>query len=91
MLRKEAMKDDKGLYYYPNAGNKKIRMYVESKNQQVFFRLWSQDDPKLYEEHGWVPYEAILAAAGIYEGKAFDPKFTYDIKLAQALLKEENK
>jgi hypothetical protein len=83
------MKDDKGLYYYPNVSNKKIRMYVQRKNQQVFFRLWNQDDPKLYEEHGWVPYEAILAAAKMYEGKALDPKSTYDINLAEALLKEE--
>jgi hypothetical protein len=85
------MKDNKGLYYYPNANNKKIRMYVQRQNQQVFFRLWSQDDPKLYDQHGWVPYEAILAAADLYEGKAFDPKSAYDIDLAEALLKEENK
>lgn len=82
------MKDEKGLYYYPNAGNKKIRMYVRKENQTIFFRLWNQDDPKLYAEHGWVPYDAILAAAKMYDGKAFDPKTAYDINLAKALLKE---
>ena len=82
------MKDEKGLYYYPNAGNKKIRMYVQRENQTIFFRLWNQDDPKLYDEHGWVPYDAILAAAKMYDGKAFDPKAAYDIDIAKTLLKE---
>ena len=83
------MKDDIGHYYYPNPANKKIRVYVQKQNQDIFFRLWNQDDPQLFEEHGWVPYEAILAAAQMYEGKTLDPKKTYDINLAKALLKEK--
>ena len=82
------MKDSIGHYYYPNPNNKKIRVYVQKQNEDICFRLWNQDDPKLFEEHGWVPHEAILAAAKMYEGKAFDPKQTYDIDLAKALLKE---
>ena len=83
------MKDNIGHYYYPDPGNKKVRVYVQKQDGDICFRLWNQDDPKLFEEHGWVPYAAILAAAKIYDAKKFDPKKTYDIDLAKALLKEK--
>ena len=83
------MKDRLGLYYYPNPLNKRVRTYVKEVSGQIFFRLWNADDEKLWEDHGWVPYEAIKQAAAMYTGDRFDPKEAYDIQLAQALLKEE--
>ena len=52
------MQDEKGLYYYPNPQNKRVRMYVREEGGEVFFRLWNQDDPELFEDHGWVPWGA---------------------------------
>lgn len=82
------MKDDKGLYYYPFPLNKKVRMYVRAKDEVVCFRLWSADDPKLWDEHGWVPYEAVKQAQALYDGEAFDPAQAYDLKAAKALIDE---
>lgn len=80
------MKDDKGLYYYPYPGNKGTRMYVRETGEGVSFRLWQADDPKLWEEHGWIPYDAILQAASMYEGK-FNPNEAYNIDIARELLR----
>jgi hypothetical protein len=51
--------------------------------------MWNSDDAKLWDEHGWVPYEAIKKAQGMYQIKDFDPKQAYDIQIAQALIKED--
>jgi len=83
------MKDDKGLYYYPFPGNKRVRMYVQETEGAVCFRLWNADDPALWIDHGWVPYDAIVKAASMYEGKKFNPTQAYDIKLATALIQEK--
>jgi hypothetical protein len=83
------MKDKLGLYYYPNPLNKRVRTYVKEVSGQVFFRLWNADDTELWEDHGWVSYDAIRQASAMYTGDQFDPKEAYDIQLAQALLKEE--
>ncbi len=83
------MKDDKGLYYYPFPSNKRVRMYVQETEGAVCFRLWDADDSVLWIDHGWVPYEAIVKAASMYEGKSFNPTQAYDIKLATALIQEK--
>lgn len=83
------MKDNNGLYYYPFPSNKKVRMYVSVQNDLICFRLWNQEDPDLWKEHGWVPHEAIVKAGQIYRGKQFDPGAAYDIHLAKALLREK--
>ncbi len=49
------MKDDRGLYYYPNPLNKKFRMYIREADGDVCFRMWSADDPDLLTQHEWVP------------------------------------
>ena len=85
------MKDDKGLYYYPYPLNKRVRVYVRETAGEICFRMWNADDPELWEEHDWVPYGAIKQAAGIYQGKDFDPKQVYDIQVAQALIKEDKR
>ena len=82
------MQDKRGAYYYPNPSNKRIRMYVREMDDAIAFRLWNSDVPQLWEEHGWVPYDAIQKAASMYTGKNFDPQQAYDIELAKAVLKE---
>jgi len=82
------MKDDKGLYYHPQLQNKHVRMYVRKLGSDVEFRLWDQDTPDLWEEHGWVSYEAIQQAAKLYTGKSLDPNQVYDIDVAKALLQD---
>ncbi len=82
------MKDELGLYYYPFPDNKRVRMYVRQGSDTIWFRLWNQDDPKLWDEHGWVPYDAIEQAEAIYTGKGFDPRQAYDPDIARAVIEE---
>ncbi len=82
------MKDDRGLYYYPFPSNKRVRMYVRKDRDGVAFRMWNQDDPQMWEDHGWVPHDAIVQAQAMYDGGAFDPKRAYDLNLAQALIRD---
>lgn len=86
------MKDDKGLYYYPFPANTRVRMYVVKDGPDICFRLWNADDAKLWEEHGWVPYDAVRQASSMYnKNGSFDPGKAYDIKIAEALIKDELK
>ena len=83
------MKDELGRYYYPFPQNKKVRMYVQEEGDNIYFRLWNSEDPKLWEEHGWIPYEAIKQAEAMYERKdVFKPNQAYDLEIAKAVLKE---
>lgn len=82
------MKDKRGLYYYPFPQNKRVRMYVRKQADIIEFRLWNQDDPKLWKEHGWIPYDAILQATKMHKTGNFKPKQAYDIEIAKALLKD---
>lgn len=83
------MKDERGQYYYPFPQNKRVHMYVQEKEGEIFFRLWNADDPKLWTDHGWIPYDAILQAAAMYKKKNdFDPDRAYDLGAAKAALKE---
>lgn len=83
------MKDDRGKYYYPFPQNKRVRMYVQEENSEIFFRLWNADDIQLWDDHGWIPYEAIKQAQAMYEQKNdFNPKQAYDLETAIAVLKE---
>lgn len=82
------MKDDRGLYYYPFPNNKRVRMYVRKGPDDIQFRMWNQDDPQMWDSHGWVPHGAIVQAQAMYKGGGFDPRRAYDRSLAEALLKE---
>ena len=82
------MKDDRGLYYFPFPQNKSVRMYVRENEGAVWFRLWNADDSKLWDEHGWVPYQAIKQAEVMYDGDDFDPVKAYDLQAATALIDE---
>ena len=83
------MKDKRGIYYHPFPQNKRVRMYVRRTAAGIEFRLWNQDDQKLWKEHGWLPYEAILQAKQMYDGKDFNPDTAYDIEVAEELLASE--
>jgi len=82
------MKDDKGHYYYPYPQNKQVRMYVLKIGDDICFRMWDLGQPELWEKHGWVPYDAIKQAMGMFTGKGFDPAQAYDLDAARDLLGE---
>ena len=82
------MKDELGLYYYPFPDNKRVRMYVRQGSDSVWFRLWNADDPGLWDEHGWVPYDAIQQAQEIFTGEGFDPRQAYDLDIAKTVIEE---
>ena len=84
------MKDERGLYYLPYPQNPRIHMYVRKTGPDICFRIWSADDPSLWEAHGWVPFAAIQAANAVYERKpgGFDPASVYDMAVARALIRE---
>lgn len=83
------MKDERGFYYYLFPQNKKVRMYVLEQEGIIFFRLWNEDAPELWEQHGWIPYQAIREVASTYEKKEkFDPYRAYDLEVAKAILRE---
>jgi hypothetical protein len=88
------MKDKQGVYYYPYAENKQVRMYVRESEKTIEFRLWKSSEPDLWEKHGWVPYEAIQEAIKMYDAKksgGFDPSYVYDLALAKNVLKNLKK
>lgn len=83
------MQDARGLYYYPSPANKKERMYVRERAGQVEFRLWNQEQPKIWDQHEWLPYNVIQQAAARYAGKGDSPLTLYDLDVAMTLLREQ--
>lgn len=59
----------------------------------IEFRLWHSEHPQVWEKHGWVPQAALEAAAALYtqNGRGASPMALYDIAVATALLKEEER
>jgi len=83
------MKDNVGIYYHPFLDNKRVRMYVREKEGDIEFRMRNDDDPKMWNDHGWVPYSAIQQANVLYENRGrFDPNRAYDINVAKALIRD---
>lgn len=83
------MKDKVGIYYYPFPENKRVRMYVREKGGAVEFRMKNEDDPGIWNDHGWVPYDAIQQAQVLYEKRGrFDPNRAYDIRIAKVLIRD---
>ena len=82
------MKDQLGLYYYPNPADKRVRMYVRRRYGQVEFRLWNGEHPEIWDGHGWVPYDAIEEAAAEYRTRktGVDPLEMYDLNVAERLI-----
>lgn len=85
------MKDQNGLYYYPNPADVSTRVYVRQGQSGPEFRLWRNDMPEIWEKHGWLAISVIEAAAKMYQeapGSA-DPMQLYDKAVAEALIKED--
>jgi hypothetical protein len=83
--------DDRGIYYYPVLTNKKLRMYVKLLEDDIAFRLWDEEHPATWEEHGWIPWNAIVQAAEMYSKEKRDnapPLHLYDMDIAIRLLKD---
>ena len=87
------MKDQNGIYYYPDPNDKINRVYVRKGPNGPEFRLWRQNMPEVWDKHGWVPHQVIEAAAAMYresgKGQA-NPLLLYDLGVALALLKHES-
>jgi hypothetical protein len=85
------MKDKRGLYYYPSAQDRKIRMYVRENDGTIQFRMWNQDFPAIWNKHGWIDHESVVRAAGMYKemGRTSDPLSMYDIEVAKRLIRDE--
>lgn len=85
------MRDDKGIFYYPILGQKTFRMYVRLTAKEVEFRPQDDNDPTLWDEHGWVPYSAILEARRFHKEENKEgtfPAHLYDIEIAIRLLRD---
>lgn len=85
------MQDEKGIFYFPILEKKSLRMYVRLTANDVEFRPFDLDDPSLWDEHGWVPYTAILEAKRFYREKntkGVFPAHLYDIEIAIRLLRD---
>lgn len=85
------MKDARGYYYYPNPVLKTTRMYVQRAEGRpdgdIQFRLYSDENPEIWERHGWLSLDVLRQAAALYEGQA-NPLALYDANVAAALLKD---
>jgi hypothetical protein len=82
------VKDDKGVYYYPFPQNKQVRMYVREDRGAVWFRLWNETDAALWDDHGWIPWEAVQQAMALKKPSSFNPEAAYDLDVARAVLSE---
>ena len=61
------MKDERGLYYHPQAGNNQARVYVRrGPDGEVEFRLWQADHPEIWERHPWLSLDVVRNAARLY-------------------------
>jgi hypothetical protein len=85
------MKDELGLYYYPNPQRTETRMYVRRFGGRVEFRMWDRDTADVWERHNWLPYAVIERAAAMFKasGKEADPTALYDLAVAERLLADE--
>lgn len=83
------MKDQYGVYYYPDPRNKKYKMYVRFNQGVVEFRMHNEEDPQLWEEHDWINYEMVRQAAAMYDSKGKkNPLNLYDFEVALNVLRE---
>jgi len=85
------MKDDRGFYYFHSLQTRDTRMYVRENDGLIEFRLWSRENPEVWERHGWLPFEAVAQAADLYKerGTGRNPLALYDLAVAKRLLKDD--
>lgn len=84
------MKDDRGIYYYPFPQNRQVRMYVREADGTLWFRLWNEADPALWDDHGWLPWDAVQQAMALRTPRDFDANRAYDPEVARAVLASES-
>lgn len=85
------MKDERGVYYYPNPNLKTTRMYVRKNAGGVIeFRLWSSDNPEIWDRHQWLSLDVIREALKLRTSSGGDsaPSQLYDERVAEGLLLE---
>jgi len=85
------MKDERGLYYYPSLQSKNTRMYVRKNGAVIEFRLWSAEDPQVWDRHEWIPRDVAEKAMQHYATKGRNPLALYDLDIAQRLIADEER
>jgi hypothetical protein len=91
------MKDERGLYYHPAPQFKSRRMYVrEDASGGIEFRLWSGEDPQVWETHPWIPRTVIEVAVRLGQAEGRDmhgqnPLDLYDLAVARRLLDDDRR
>ena len=83
------MKDERGLYYYPSLQNRDTRMYVRESDGVIEFRLWSAENPEIWERHEWIPLDVVRKAAKMYKNPERNPLGLYDMDVARRLLRDD--
>jgi hypothetical protein len=85
------MKDERGLYYYPSLQSRATRMYVREEAGTLLFRLWSDDNPAIWDKHGWITRQAVEQAAERYKerGQNRNPLGLYDLTIARRLVDDD--
>ena len=86
------MKDDRGIYYRPSLQSPGTRMYVCEVDGIIMFRLHSEENPEIWERHGWLSMDAVRQAAQMYkdQGRDRNPLGLYDLDVAKRLLRDES-
>lgn len=88
------MKDERGLYYHPKAGDSLSRVYVRrGRDGGAGIRLWRADHPEVWERHPWLSLSVVQNAARLYKeerNQNADPLKLYDLAVAKALLVEDD-
>jgi len=84
------MQDSRGVYYYPNPAYKSARMYVQELDGVIHFRLYSSENPEIWDRHGWLPLDVVKRAAAMYPGDK-DPARLYDENVAREVLRQAAK
>lgn len=89
------MKDERGLYYHPQAGNVSARVYVRrGPDNGLEFRLWQAEQPEVWARHPWLDIAVVRNAARLYKEERnpeADPLKLYDPAVAEALLTEDER
>jgi hypothetical protein len=85
------MKDDRGLYYYPSLQSKNTRMYVRKNGTTIEFRLWSSEDPRVWDRHEWIPRDVAEKAMQHYATKGRNPLALYDLDIASRLIADDER
>lgn len=87
------MKDERGLYYNPNPGDDRARVYVRrGADGEIEFRLWQAEMPEVFEKHPWLPHAVIADAASLYQAErnsAANPLRLYDLAVARELVRQD--